>query len=598
MNSPYKNRRLARPMPFIPRLTEDSEIDVEALGSEDLETYVKYAGMQDGDEIRVRWRGCNAAGVAFDDLGSVSTVIDFDPTLGMLVPINNRILVETLGGAGFYSYAVNGDPEESDRTFCLIGLRTRPVASERLPVVQVTQSHDLVIALDELGSTTTVTVAPYQAMRNNDEVTLIFQGYDDEDFAMPEKTYPLLVDEAQVGQPMQWAIPRSQFLPLGGGRVELHYEIQLQGGLVSVDSPPQVFRVMASGAGLSPRLAEVQIDGYSGGDLDPSTFPTGLTLRIPHHDGAQPGDHVMLYWDGSADSFVHSQRLDASSVEGSEVVFSAPAAWLEPGELTLSYQLARQGLALSAQPLSVQVVVPRVLSAPSMEASGSDGATNQVFAMGENLGAGAWINVPASVQLRPDETLNVHWDGHPNGGRYTATAPADPSKPLRFLIPPAFVAPNMEATDEGTAKRFDVTYQILPGGSRSDPLRVRIKPVPIGRYSHIVCDEAEGNGDLLLSELKGRPATLILESWIFMNIGQKVKIWISGNGESGAISEMLRDAVEVDETEMSTGFVYANIPFALLERFKRNSSPVIHVTVSFDDVSDTKFLDRTITIRD
>jgi len=53
---------LRNPLPEIPALTAAGEIDVEALGGADLETYVNYPGIQDGQLITVVWRGADALG--------------------------------------------------------------------------------------------------------------------------------------------------------------------------------------------------------------------------------------------------------------------------------------------------------------------------------------------------------------------------------------------------------------------------------------------------------------------------------------------------------------------------------------------------------
>lgn len=178
---PIANRLELLSAPFIEIRNAYDEIDLEELGDDDLETYIQYDGIAEGDQLRIHWRGATASGEALDSVGTVVEVEqpDFDPLKKRLrVLIGNRYVSQGDQGYAFYYYErISGSPAESLRTFSFVGVR--PHRMEHMPVTQAVESHALHIDPDALGSSGATFVAPpYAAMQEGDTVTLVFRGYE------------------------------------------------------------------------------------------------------------------------------------------------------------------------------------------------------------------------------------------------------------------------------------------------------------------------------------------------------------------------------------------------------------------------------------
>lgn len=115
---------IALPPPKVPGLGTDNSIDLEALGSDDLETYISYPDLAEGDEFWPNWRGCSATGEVVDYFNELVVVGPGELTpQGMPVFIANHQLKALDQGWVFYSFqqddpsAPGGRGEESLRIF-------------------------------------------------------------------------------------------------------------------------------------------------------------------------------------------------------------------------------------------------------------------------------------------------------------------------------------------------------------------------------------------------------------------------------------------------------------------------------------------------
>ncbi|CAG8865336.1 hypothetical protein PS627_01240 [Pseudomonas fluorescens] len=578
------------PAPF---LTPANEVDVDILGAQDLPVYVNYDGIQEGDTLRPVWRGADPQGEPFDALGSVVRVVDPDPDLGVLVTITNSEVVDARGGHAFLSYIVNGnDEQESFRRFCFVGVRPQ---GEALPVVQVIESHDQAIVLADLGGNgARVVVAPYTAMQAGDEVTLVFQGYDDFGYKLPVKQYPLQVTDQATGKPLQWLVPKSQFSSIENGRAELHYRLKLKGQTDEVLAPVQTFSVPATAPSLPDPLPVVKIDDYAGGPLDPGMFPAGMTLRLATPGLASSGDHVLLHWLGADldNRYSQSLRLDTSCVPGSELVFKLDhqAVVNSAGDdITVFYQIAREGWALSADRLRFAVDMPRTLPLLSVRNAAGEGTGKGVVEALYLTREGAYVTVPASADVRPGESLRVHWEGHANGGRHVAEQPVA-GETHRFQIPPSAIAANMEQVAGEDEKRFAIRYEVVTaqGGIFSAPYNLRILPIAVSDYQPPNCLEATA-GSLSVASLGARDATLEVASWAFMALGQLVTLSVAGvDGNGNATTEHLLTAAPVTQAQLDAGKVVQPIPNTFIKSLKVGTSMSMNLNLSFDG-GDTTF---------
>lgn len=599
------NVMLERPTSKV--LTKYHEVDVVGLEGRDLETYVRYAGIKDGDDIHVVWQGAYPSGVPFDVEDQVVPVRGAGAE-GQRVDISNRILTETLGGQGFYSYYINGDDtNRSPRLFCYVGLLGLMELMETLSVPQVLESHDQIIAAKALsGLGANIWIAPYQAMKKGDTVTLVAEFYDEDGDPIPPvpTNYRYELREEDVGAPVRFRVPANKFRT--GGTVSFHYVLKLAGLADEVASPPQHFDIRdnyISSTSTDALLDEVTVDNYDGGPLDPGGYPNGLVVRARQAMGAEAGDTVLLYWwSGEVDTTkVQSLRLDSSSVTGSEMQFRIPPALLIASAdkvITLFYQIARKGRALRSEALELQVEQPRKWSLPHVVGASAESAGAVVD--GLNVTQHAFVDVPADFELRPNEQLSVNWDGDPVRGKYIAST-AESGNPRRFKVPASAIGANLEKSMASTDKRFPVTFRV-EGGARglmeSPPLQLRIQPLAVTRYPKIVCQDALANGDLSIKGLGARDATLTLGRWAFMGAEQPLTISLQGVMADGTDYRFdLRDGKRVTPEEANEGKVSLPLPLVELMKLKLDSKLYVRAGVRFDDVSDTPFQTTDINIR-
>lgn len=579
------------PLPDIPALTGDREIDIDALGADDLDTYVNYPGMQVGDVITPVWRGASAQGEPFDQIDAGRPVIDPDPNKGFRLGINNAALVPADGGWGFYSYFVNNDMNnESMRQFCFIGLRDHPVVAEQLATVQVQPSHDLYIDYTQVQANAgaTLYIPPYQAMQVGDQVTVVLNGEESNGDPIREKTYDCSPQADDLGHVLTCEVRSSDFRDLVDGVAKFHYSVELAQQAGTLQAPEQSFAV---GAGPTPEplLPAPSIVGFTGGDvLDPDLFTSGLTLQSVCPVQAMPGDQVMCHWVGKQveNRHVLTLRLDASSQPGGLLQFtldSKAVASSVGDSIEVSMHIAREGWATSTLPLAFKVERTRgSLQAPSIEQTTADGSGNVVGSAIEFRG-GAWVNVPANA-VQNGDTVKVHWDGDALGGNTTVEAPADPEKPLRFLVPAQFIAANMEQSNDLAAKRFPVSYTLTSsqGEFSSDPVALRIQPVPRGNYQQVLCHEADGLGILNVGALIEEPH-LVLNAWPYFAVGNQVTISVSGTlAAGGAYQKTVRAAAPVTADEFKTNMVVARLALQDLRGLANNSSMTLRASISFD----------------
>lgn len=592
------------PLPHIPLLTTENEIDVDALEGGDLDTYVNYDGIQEGDLIKVVWRGSDPHGEPFDDTGAITPVVNPDPRLGMRVDITNRVLAGAQGGWAFYSYQINNDEQnESARQFCYLGLRDRPIHQEGLGVVQVLESHDLVIDYSDLGSAgVTVYVPHYQAMQLGDEVTLVLNGSDEDGTPVRERSFDCSPQADDLGSALQCDIRRSELRDLVNGRAELHYLVKLNDASAPLQSPTQLFAVQEVPAD-EPRLPAMEIVGFSGDALDPDAFPSGLVIQARCPAQAMAGDLVLCHWSGGKVENRHilAVRLDASSLPDGLMRFNLDAKALAASvddEVELFFQIAREGWALSSTPLLFRVQRARgPLAAPTVERTTPE--ANGAVGSASEFNNGAWVNIPAGV-VQEGDSVKVYWEGDPYAGKVTVQAPDSPDAPLRFKIPAQYIAANMEQNDADSAKRFPVSYTLVTdsGELPSQATRLRILPVPRQNYQQLICHEADGLGQLSIGSLTQDPS-LVLHNWPFMAAGNQVTIQVTGVRSSGdTYQKTLRDAQEVDATEVAQQRVVATVPLRDLRGLKINSSMTMKAVISFDGGKTTHAVpDSSVSIR-
>ncbi|AHD17201.1 hypothetical protein C163_07160 [Pseudomonas sp. FGI182] len=568
----------SNPKPVIAGLTQDLEVDLDALGGANLKASIRGANLQAGDVVLSNWRGLDAEGVAFDLVADGTVVTDPD---NVIVEIDNKIVTAARGGYAFLSYQVNDSAsDESLRQFCYVGLRS----ASRLPVVQVLQSHGLEIVKKDVQHLNVVAAA-YQAIQEGDKAKLIVRRFRSNGNELtPAFETPLISQQKFKGEPLEWLVPKSAFNTVTtGGYLEIGYKVELKDGSELEASRVQKFMIR-DGIDIGTLLPAPRVENGGSDEIDPGNYANGLPVAIDAYTQRAVGDYMMLAWVlASGEAHVQVVRVDQSSLVAKQFVLRIAHEWLVAslGAVQVFYQYGREGHSLTSEVLSLKVTRPRLTPPmPTVRGSSSTGAADEYNINAFDIRkSGAYVIIPAEADLREGEDFEVHWQGESNAGRVIIKTP-DAEGPRVFNVPADFVAANMGTTP---SKRFEVFYRIVDRETNlyweSKPVKLLILPLAEERYQLIDCPEANASGELVLAP---GGATLTLAPWAFINDNQLLSIHLTGVApDDRPVAEVLRDSVPVSESEVKAGVIDA-LSYAVLDKLKSGDKFFVWASVSFD----------------
>lgn len=449
-----------------------------------------------------------------------------------------------------------------------------------LPVVQVKESHALMLDpnMAPSGNTFTLAVAAYPRMTRGDRISLIWQGYFDDGSKDESYTNNRTLENTDVGNVLTWRLESGYVGFIEGGHAQLSYQLEYadaQGG--AADSESETFAIVRP---TSTRLPMPGIENHSGGTIDPDDFPLGLVVIIKAYPGIEPGDYVVLYALGApgSASAIRSLRVDQGMINRGELSFSLDHSWLRDrlGEtITVEYQYARPRNAESSAVLTLEVRAAWHPAAPIVRDAlpeAIDPLPNQGYINADGLRDGAMVSIPADVELKPDDRVEVHWVGHGTSGSYIAVQ-AEPGDSHKFAIPASAVPANM-------GKRLEVFYKVMRPGeadATSTAFDLRVVPLLKERFRTIE-SECVSAGKLLLSCVSSPGLKLTLKQWMFMAAGQQLTIRV----ESSA-SEYVVENLPIEPRHVAAGEVTARLRREFLASLNIGASLTFKVFVSFDD---------------
>ncbi|WP_260963332.1 hypothetical protein [Pseudomonas citri] len=585
------------PRPEIPALQSGNWIDLEQLSNAPLLTYIKFPGMAIGDVLWPHWRGCGAQGEVADFSDSRVDVTEsggYTPERGMPVNIPNDLLRQLDQGLVLYSYAVAspGDPDnqgaESLRILCYVGKR-------KLPVPQIKESHERSVdPRNVLSAGATAVVPPYQAMSVADEVVFSWQGYFQ---GLPEPVYreSREIRAEHLGQPLAFTVPYIEIVGIAGEHADISYRVQYAGQAAPFsESEAQRIDIVEPGSALLPA---VTVKDYTEGPINPGHYPNGLTLQVkPVYPDIQENDWVLLYWTASEKikSVTKALRVDRSILDSALIEFHIEPQWLavnSNSQVKVIYQYARSGAAQAAEPLLLDISKPLYLPPPIVE-DVTPGAENQGTLPASTNGA--YVSVPETAETGSG-TVEIHWQGHPNGGRYVASTPVSGR---RFHIPGTAIAANMSTPAQG--RYFPVFYKV--NGEESVHYNLLITPLPATRYPSTTSVHITG-GQMFWSSVPFSGADLVIESpgfdaWPFMAQGQLLTMVATGITSAGQTSYPIRSARPVTEAEFRNKKIAEKLPKqGFLDNLLPGEMFSLKASVSFDGGETfTEFRDTTATL--
>ncbi|GAO94553.1 hypothetical protein PSA5_17570 [Pseudomonas syringae pv. actinidiae] len=155
-------------------------------------------------------------------------------------------------------------------------------------------------------------------MRAGDTVRLTLDLY----FGEGDPFQPLVrsktLTRGEAGLPLQWQISASDLLQIEGGHALMSYSIEYADTALSSQSAIQTLDIVEPSAALLPALT---IKDFSGGSLDPTAYPEGITLTIQPYSGIQVDDDVVLFASGNS-QVVQALRADLSTLESGVLQFT------------------------------------------------------------------------------------------------------------------------------------------------------------------------------------------------------------------------------------------------------------------------------------
>lgn len=566
--------------PVVPHLDAFSVLDLDALSGADLITSIQLQDAPLGYWVHPNWRGTTVDGHALD---STEPIQIFSPNANLDVPISYLNLRAIDQGHALYSYTIQREQlaelgyEESRRVALLVGARNFPGAG--LSVAVIKEAHELQFDRTDLsGAGATVAIAPWQAMRVGDRLTLNWQGVRNSGGLVP--VYQVLHElrEEELGKPLSLQIPYTQFALIAAGHGLLNYWINYADGDEETVAPTQRFLITPAP---QDRLAPVAIVGHSGDILDPGLVAAQLTFSIERYEGLRDGDLLVVYAEDPAtrvSQLVASVRLDRSSVDSGLLHCKVQAFWLWDyldGDVSLSCHVARPGLAWSSEPRVLHVRAAMDLPMPVIEgASGAGEEEGEFKALSTRNGVKVWV--PSAAVYPAYAGLEMHWVGFGEAGSHVARTSTGDSPPA-FLIDPAVVAPNM-------GKQVRVFYRVsLPGEPARDSraFTVTVLPIPDSAYPPLVCVEAS-NGVLSLAGLDSRGSTQTVAPWPLIAEGQRIDMYATGTLNGGPTTRYtFFENKEISSIETTTG-VSTQLPKSWLNTLQLRTEVTFVVRVTAD----------------
>lgn len=581
------------PLPIVPALEGDS-VDLEKLKGQPLFTYIKFDGLEIGDELWPQFFGRGAGGEVFDRERTPLQVQDLEPDGSFMVGFKNELLTKLDGGTVFYSYAktiITRDgaveryaEEQSPRLLFYVNKPISPI--EQVPAPHVQGSDGLVIDLERIIGNLVVAVGAFPAMAVGDTVKLTWA---DEFF---EETSSKVLKEEDLDRPIVWSIDRST-VELAGDWCEISYKVVYADSSPSdpvSQSPVQRLTILTGSPPQLPSLPPPQVQGDADEYLDPDQFPDGLMVEIPDY-GMQYADDVLLHAMGES-AWRVGVRVDRTLIDSGRLRFSIPAQWLQANlgqTVSLAYQWARPGEAADSATLELTLRKPLVLKLPIVE-----GVTPQDpeppelpdpdieqygFILPIRLITGANVRLP-EVPGTDWGKVTMHWDGYGELGKYSTSTPVIDDN-LRYVIPASAVPANL-------GRRVKVYYTVERAGravQRSPIYGLRIENWDSSAFQPVQCPGAP-NGKLSLQAIKDEVLfTLSNHSWQLFAQGQIVRVWVVGRPKPDYAPlppEVIRDSVAISADEYHARKLVMKLPKSHVEKLQLNSTIEVYASVSFD----------------
>lgn len=572
-----------------------NSVDLDALASGPLQTWITYSGITVGDYVKIHWRGLMEDGTV-EDIYSVEEVDVLDAQQRWRFEIDFNRVSRLRGGTVFYSFqlpdSTGAFTRESKRRHFYVNRMADGLWA--LPVAHLQGAHDLIIDVEQLKPEGLyLATPPYVSMAEGDTVLLLWEPHFDEFTPGTPINLQHDVSSADLGQPLLWHLERGDVETYVFGFGILHYRIEYANGVES-RAPEQRFDIVwpnPSDPPATPLLAAPSIPGHVGDTLDPDddAYKDGIWLLADPYPDLRLGDSLVLYAEGPEVS-LRSVRADVSSLDSQHLAFHLDRAWLQSEvnrgkQITFSYEYGRPGAQKRSEGLTVALQRPLNLPLPVIKDAVSEGndEPHQGTVHPSNLNGGAEVRIPADAELGegelPAPQVSLHWEGHGSTGSVIVPQPVSGDLRL-FRVPRTAIAANL-------GRRLDVYYTVTKTGElprSSQKFDLKVADYGQQRYPLIQVAGVE-NEQLSLRRVPSGGALCSLGAWPFMAEGQLLGIEAEGAPKSrkSAKHTLRPRSTEVSDDEYYDGRVEAHLPKAFLQGLQLNRKFRLTVSASFDD---------------
>lgn len=357
---------------------------------------------QAGDELRVKWDGLPIFRLVLSD---PATELPYDYHLPA-----ERLLLDGAHQLSYNVKAISGTGGESPAFLITVdhappnygnipGALTFPeeVMTDGITAQYLADNDDKVVA----------TVPPYAKMEADQSVSVVW----DISLAVPKAT--VLPEHVDVGVPVD--IPGDIIRAGGDGPIDVTYYLTSRAGLDGAISQHSFVDVILSAppSGLLPPSVPLAADGI----VDLTDADVGVIIEVPAYQNAGAGDLVAASW-GTAALALYPMPLDGLPAE--IAVPRATVLSVGNGDISVSYQIMRNGHPFSADPITVKVDVTQVgpvdpdPSTPENESLAKPTVRGGVSGLANELdpsdaAVAAQVTVPMYDEAKVGEIVTVHW---------------------------------------------------------------------------------------------------------------------------------------------------------------------------------------------
>jgi hypothetical protein len=578
--------------PRVPKAPDGRVLDLNEVGSADLEVRIPTARLVEGESVELIWRGQPAEGPAVEYRSPLHTLTKDEADFGLSLWVPNVKVAGLAGGSVSVSYRVTSSliPARTSliRSLTVIG-QLKELDRPRVPLADGDRLDPAKVPVFGI----TVYVPAYDFMDEDDYITLMWDGLTEkgesfyDDFGYP-------VGDTEVGLDVPFTVPQADVVLLAGGSVQVYYSIEPISQPGKPLTSPKLSLAIVGGSG-GGSLIPPEVSGVVDGVLDPALTPDFVQVKVRRYDGKAVQDKVTLHWDAAVASPAPTRKT-VSNVDRDVDYTINKASYVVPNLGTLvnvwyGVERAMGGSASSSKvPVRIGAPIAENFPPPTVVGASPADVLNPVVAAN-----GATVRV-SFTPMHPTDLIGLMWEGAPGPGtpdlepKYGNTSGA-----VEFAVPVSAVAANI-------GKTVELAYYVARGDDQFGPyeLSLRITEMPQSALDAPTVPQAGSQQvELDLSSFTG-DAQVVHSRWPLIGSGQKIWLTVEGSTAQGPLTLTLASARLITDTEVASGLNVV-LSRAELQRFTPGSDIVVRLKVSFNGSSvqseATSFLLRTLRIK-